>query len=298
VFGFGNTSTFVPRDYVKAPNSETGDRFGTSVVLSADGNTLAVGAIGEGSAARRVNDTTVVLGDNSANGAGAVYVFGLDDTNNTRSFAFPDYVKASNSEAGDFFGVAVALGTNGNTLVVGASWESSAANGINDTTVDQSDNSAKNSGAVYVYDRAGNTKAFVFRDYVKAPNSEIRDFFGSAIALSAEGNILAVGATSEDSAARGVNDTKVGQSDNNASSTGAVYIYVLNDTNSFAFRAYVKAPNSEAGDFFGTAVALGPDGNILAVGAYFEDSAASGVNDTVVGQGDNSVSRAGAVYLY
>src|SRR5689334_4144524 len=58
--------------YVKASNTGAGDRFGTSVALSADGNTLAVGAFDESSNATGINGNQA---DNSAPGAGAVYVY-------------------------------------------------------------------------------------------------------------------------------------------------------------------------------------------------------------------------------
>jgi hypothetical protein len=58
--------------YVKASNTGSSDVFGYSVALSADGNTLAVGAYGEASNATGVNGDDT---DNSASASGAVYVF-------------------------------------------------------------------------------------------------------------------------------------------------------------------------------------------------------------------------------
>jgi hypothetical protein len=60
----------------------------------------------------------------------------------------------------------------------------------------------------------------------------------------------------------------------------------------------VKASNTGLHDFFGGSVALSADGNTLAVGAGDEGSAATGVNNATPGQNDNSLSLAGAVYLY
>lgn len=56
------------------------------------------------------------------------------------------YLKASNTEGGDNFGQSVAI--SGDTIVVGANEEDSYATGVNG---DQSDNSALQSGAVYVF---------------------------------------------------------------------------------------------------------------------------------------------------
>jgi hypothetical protein len=60
------------------------------------------------------------------------------------------YVKASNTEVGvgDLFGYEVAVANDGNTLAVGAIFESSSATGIGGN---QDDNSAPASGAVYLY---------------------------------------------------------------------------------------------------------------------------------------------------
>jgi hypothetical protein len=60
------------------------------------------------------------------------------------------YLKASNSEALDEFGLSVALW--GNTLVIGAPREDSSATGIDG---DQSDNGATLCGAAYVFVRDG-----------------------------------------------------------------------------------------------------------------------------------------------
>ena len=203
--------------YIKASNADAKDEFGVSVALSADGNTLAVGAGGEGSAATGVDGDQR---DNTASGAGAVYVFSRDDGH----WAQQAYVKASNAEGvsvhgfghGDFFSQ-VALSADGNTLVVGAKGESSAAKGVGG---DQYDNTASEAGAVYVFIRAGDE--WTQRAYVKAPNGNIWDRFGSSVALSANGDTLAVAAPQEGSAATGIGGE---QDDNSMDLAGAVYLY-------------------------------------------------------------------------
>ena len=57
---------------VKASNAESYDEFGSAMALSRDGKVMAVGARGESSSAKGVNGNQ---NDNSAQGAGAVYVF-------------------------------------------------------------------------------------------------------------------------------------------------------------------------------------------------------------------------------
>jgi hypothetical protein len=58
--------------------------------------------------------------------------------------------------------------------------------------------------------------------YFKASNTEASDIFGSTLALSADGNTLAVGVQAEDSAATGIDGD---QTDNSAPDSGAVYLY-------------------------------------------------------------------------
>ncbi|NNG01082.1 MAG: hypothetical protein HKM93_16955 [Desulfobacteraceae bacterium] len=58
------------------------------------------------------------------------------------------YVKASNTGAGEYFGIEVALSADCSTLAVGAVDEDSSATGIGG---DQTDNTSATSGAVYLY---------------------------------------------------------------------------------------------------------------------------------------------------
>lgn len=59
-----------------------------------------------------------------------------------------------------------------------------------------------------------------------------------------------------------------------------------------AQEAYMKASNTDAGDYFGWSVS--GSGDTLAVGAMGEDSSATGVNGN---QADNSALQSGAVYI-
>ncbi|MCA9711304.1 MAG: FG-GAP repeat protein, partial [Myxococcales bacterium] len=112
--------------YVKASNTDAGDGFG-HVALSGDGNTLAIGAIYEGSNATGVNPGPAAEADDSAGGAGAVYVLVRDGMG---SWSQQAYLKASNTGANDSFGTSVALSADGDTLAVGANTEASKATGV------------------------------------------------------------------------------------------------------------------------------------------------------------------------
>jgi uncharacterized Zn-binding protein involved in type VI secretion len=129
-------TTWSQQAYLKASNTDAGDVFGVPVTL--DGDTLAVGAVLESSNATGVDGDQA---DNTAGGSGAVYVF----TRSGRTWSQQAYLKASNTDAGDRFGWSVAL--DGDTLAVGARLEDSNATGVDG---DQADNSADDSGAMYV----------------------------------------------------------------------------------------------------------------------------------------------------
>jgi hypothetical protein len=266
--------------YFKASNTDPFgyDLFGISVALSADGNTLAVGAYLEDS------NATGVGGDQAndlARNAGAVYVFARDDG----AWSQQAYIKASNTEADDEFGWSVALSSDGNTLAVGAGGEDSSATGVNGN---ESDNSIQNSGAVYIYARSGST--WSQQAYVKASNPDVGDNFGYRVALSADGSTLAVGAPNEDSSATGVN---ADPTNNAAPQAGAVYVFGRSGA-TWNQQAYVKASNTDPIDYFGWSIALSGDGNTLAVGAWAESSDATGINGD---QSSNSAPTSGAVYV-
>ena len=270
-------TTWSQQAYVKP--ASFGSVFGNSVALSADGSTLAVGADLESSGATGVNGNP--LGSTAIN-SGAAYVF----TRSGTTWSQQAYIKASNTNESDRFGLGLALSADGATLAVGAFAEASAATGINGN---QADNSASNAGATYVFTRSGTT--WSQQAYLKASNTGANDQFGAALALSSDGSTLAVGASAESSAATGLNGN---QADNSAATSGAVYLFTRSGA-AWSQQAYVKASNTGANDRFGFSVALPGDASMMAVGAFIEASAATGIGGN---QSDDSQFASGAVYLY
>ncbi|MEW5251631.1 histidine kinase [Microbulbifer discodermiae] len=280
VYIFGrNAGIWTQQAYVKASNTDAGDRFGEAVSLSADGTTLAVGASSESSSADGIDGDQ---SNNDLNGSGAVYIF----SRNEGAWAQQAYIKASNPDELDFFGGALSLSGDGNTLAVGAGEESSSATGVDG---DQNNNDVEGAGAVYIFNRSEGD--WTQQAYIKASNTDRGDHFSSALSLSADGNTLAVSTIFEDSNAIGVDGD---QGNNDTFNAGAVYIY-SHSQGAWTQQAYVKASNTDAGDYFGYALSLSGDGNILAVGAGEEDSRATGIGGD---QNNNDAARAGAVYIF
>ena len=148
------SSDWEQQAYIKASNTAQADLFGSGVVLSGEGNLLAVSALQESSSATGVNGDQT---DNSKSKSGAVYVFSRDQENWNQV----SYVKAANTGTTINFGgntlssiggypvlSNISMDSGGTTFAVGASNEDSSGVGVNGgLTV----NGAINSGAVYLY---------------------------------------------------------------------------------------------------------------------------------------------------
>ncbi len=264
---------FLQQAYLKASNTDAADNFGWSVAVS--GDTLVVGSFGEDSAATGVNGDG---SDNSAQFAGAVYVFQRDFSGNWSQQA---YLKPLNMDANDSFGAAVAIDSD--ILVVGAPGEAGSSTGVNGAE----NNMASSAGAAYVFVRDG-TGSWGQQAYLKASNTDANDGFGKSVAIS--GNTVIVGAPYEASASTTIN---ANQTDNTAGSAGAAYVFVQDAGGNWTQQAYLKAPNAEARDEFGYAVDI--DGDSAVVGSWKEDSASQGVGSNAA---DNSAPYAGAAYVF
>jgi hypothetical protein len=114
--------------------------FGSALSLHND--KLLVGSPSEDSLSTAVNGDQT--NDDVDINAGAAYLFVRDAYGN---WVQDEYIKASNTDAGDEFGCGVAISDS--VLTVGACNEGSASTAINGA---QSDNSLTRSGAVYIYE--------------------------------------------------------------------------------------------------------------------------------------------------
>ncbi|MBL4771638.1 MAG: FG-GAP repeat protein [Planctomycetes bacterium] len=260
----------VQEAYLKASNPDELDAFGSTVAIS--GNRAVAGAWREKSNATGIDGDG---SDNSAMDAGAAYAFSRVGS----TWVQDAYLKASNTEAHDYFGVSLAI--SGDLIVVGASEESSGSTGVNGN---QQDNSAPDSGAVYVFENIAG--AWQQIAYLKASNTGAGDRFGSAVAI--QGERIVVGARGEGSSSVGVGGH---QTNNLAGASGAAYVFER-VPGVWTQVAYLKAHNTGGGDNFGSACSL--SGDRILVGARLEDSTGTGID----GVDNNDVLDAGAAYAF
>jgi hypothetical protein len=278
----GGSYECTPCEELACPTEGEGDGFGVTVAVS--GETIVVGAPGEASAATGINGDE---GDDSAPAAGAAYVFErIDDV-----WQQTAYLKASNTDAEDRFGFAVAI--EGDTIVVGAEREDSG------DVDNEGDNTGTDAGAAYMFERIGGV--WEQTQYLKASNAQAGFFFGATLAMS--DTTLIVGSPGESS---------IGGED-----SGAAYVFTLVDgqweqTNFYkAFNAGARAafagpPGSvtyaQANSLIfcetqatikGASVSLA--GDTVVIGTPYEDSAAVGVNGVPT---SNTIPNSGAVYIF
>jgi hypothetical protein len=159
-----SAGTWTQQQKLLASDASSGDQFGYSVALSADGDTALIGASEEGTSPNSVN--------------GAAYVF----TRSGGTWTQQQKLLASDAASSDQFGYSVALSADGDTALIGAYFEDTSPN---------SDN-----GAVYVFTRTAGVWAQ--QQKLLASDAASSDRFGNSVALSADGNTAIVGASLED----------------------------------------------------------------------------------------------------
>lgn len=255
---------------------QAGDRFGGSVSLS--GDTLVVSALGEDSSSLGVNSTP----NEGATDAGAAFVFVRSGATWTQQ-AYLKPAAVGSTQAGDQFGISVSI--SGDTIVIGATGESSSTLGVNSIANEGS----RNSGAAYVFHRtAGVWTQQAYLKPAAVGSNQDGDQMGSSVAVS--GDTIVVGSFFENGSGVGVNSTP------NESSFGAGAAYVYARTGSvWSQQAYLKPAavgSTQSEDFFGNSVAI--SGDTIVVGAVLERSSSTGVNSTP----NEGASGAGAAYVF
>ncbi len=185
------------------------------------------------------------------------YMFSLvaDDGNTeavdnvTVSVKTMDDLTPSTIASGDSFGEYAVFSDDGTACIVSASWDDEAAEGC---------------GAVYVYRYDGSSWT---SEKLIPSDGQDNQRFGAALAVSADGNTILIGAY---------------QDDDNGSSAGAAYLFTYNSSGWDERK--IKASDGAAGYHFGGSLAMSSNGGVFFIGAGSDDI--------------GTVTDAGSVYLY
>jgi hypothetical protein len=217
-----------------AGEPEDGDQLGFSLGLSIDGKTIVAGAWNEDG------------DDNAARDSGAAYIFTRTGAN---SWAQQAYLKASNAEAGDQFGAAASISSDGNLVAIGAFHEDGSP--MDDGSAHGDHNGLEESGAAYVFARNGTQ--WSQQAYVKAPHAASLDWFGWNLALAPRGDLLAVGAPFE--------------TRRDGITGGVVHLYSRSSSGNWTLQSDIEAAQGFPGSIFGSALEFAGDGKTLAISA-------------------------------
>lgn len=147
VYTFERSGTdWVQSDFLKASNAGAFDGFGS---LSINGDVLAVGAGGECGFGTGTNSTQFSLSP-CFGPTGSAYLF----RRHGQGWIQTDYLKSSNPDANDRFGIALAVTQE--TLIIGARTEDGGSAAVGGNLLD---NGSVNAGAAYVFDINAGTPA-------------------------------------------------------------------------------------------------------------------------------------------
>ncbi|MDD2790184.1 MAG: FG-GAP repeat protein [Sulfurimonas sp.] len=157
-------------------------------------------------------------------------------------------LEASDPELNDKFGESVSM--SGDYIVVGAYLE---------------DTNGSDAGSAYLFKRNSDTNISQLVKF-QANDAQAGTQFGNSVSI--DGDYIVVGAMFEDT------------SDDNVSRAGSAYLFKRNSDTDVSQVAKIQASNTEVDAYFGVSVVI--DGDYIAVGAYGEDTTASGAGSAYI----------------
>ena len=235
--GWGTTSTYTAK-LTNSDHANAYDKFGSSVAISADGNTIVVGAW---YASRFTPPTTH---------EGRAFVFVKPGGGWSTTTVYSAALAQTNYSGNDLFGWSVAISANGDTVVVGAPHRTGGAS---------------QQGAAYLfYKPVGGWTNWVFQhDMLTASDGTDYDYFGSSVSISTDGGAIVIGASGDDIG---------GNTDQ-----GSAYLFAY-ETPPFWSQYKLTASDGAANDWFGASASISGDGSVVVVGANGHDFGISSNN--------------------
>jgi|694.fasta_scaffold06876_21 hypothetical protein len=253
-----------PTQVVTASDAGANDAFGTSLAVDSNNLYMAVSASGDntggnqgsvyiffrgsGSWVQQQKITSPTTSLNFATRQLAMNANGdylaIPDTQVNRVYVYTRVsstwtlqatLTGSDTVAGDQFGRAISISSNGDYLVVGAP---------NADISGQTD-----AGAAYIFIRSGTT--WTQQAKLQASDRQANDILGTSVVINSTGDFVALGAPQED---------------NVGSNAGATYFYTRSGT-TWTQRNKVQSSDVSANDNFGGSLSISADNLYLIIGA-------------------------------
>ncbi len=158
-------------------------------------------------------------------------------------------VVASDGSANDFLGESVGITSDGSLIVVGSEGD---------------DDKGSSAGAAYVLRRSGTT--WTEEQKITAPDGVANDIFGFAVAISADGSRIVVGAYADD---------------DNGSGSGGAYVF-YKPTSTWIMEQKLTPSDGTTFDSFGESVAISDDGSRIVISSTGDDDNGSGSGSAYV----------------
>ncbi|WP_052810624.1 hypothetical protein [Variovorax paradoxus] len=227
-----------------SPAPRTLGDFGASLGISLDGTVAVVSEYGSG-------------------GAGNFYVF----RKVSGQWSIEQRVDAPSGQSGSLFGAFATISQDGTTIAVGSQYEN--IGGVADA------------GAAYVYTKPAGAAAWTLNTRVESTAPLLNAWFGGAVALSGNGEVLLVGASRDSDAGYAV--------------AGALYVYRRVGAG-YQLEQRISAPfPRQEGRFGGYGTAVSANGSLIAIASFRDGAASTGVNGDMTPVAGNTT---GAVMLY
>ncbi len=212
----GSTWTQQGPRLVATGSEGTQPYFGCSAALSADGDTALIGSYGDHSS------------------IGAVYVF--KRFNSTWSQLGTKLTPTGTIGNNEYFGFSLSITADGNTAIIGAQGDNAYA------------------GAAYIFNQANGAWTQSAK-LVSIGGIGVVQYFGSSVAISADGNTAAVGAYGD------------------SNYLGAAYFFVRTGTLwTLQGPKFIAQEGTGFPLYFGSSVSLSADGNTCLVGSYGDNN--------------------------
>ena len=200
--------------------------FGNELALSGNGKTALVGV------------PTAYTGDSNQAGPGKVYVFTRTATGWTQTTIFSD----PESDEDNRFGTVVELSTNGQTALIGASRT-------------RTEGTPEGFGKAYEFTLT--EREWNHTGTIRSPSDINIGFLRSAVALSADGQTVLIGATVPDSELGGF--------------VGEVYVF-RREASGWVQTDTLSNPNPTPHEYFSDAIALSADGETALIAAPYDNT--------------------------